>query len=526
MRPALALFALAGALAAQALDPAKLLKPPTDTWPTYNGDYSGRRFSPLTRIDDSNVKSTTLAWVYRVNTGAATGPFGGPQIKATPLEVNGVLYFAIPDHAWAVDARTGRELWHYKWETKGGIHIGNRGFGMYGDWLYFETPDNYLVCLNAKDGTERWHKEIADVKQEYFSTPAPVIIRNHVIVGVGGDSLDVPGYLESRDPETGEVQWRWNTTPRKGEPGAETWPNQDAMAHGGGMTWMPGTYDPELNLYYLGTGNPNPVMAGQGRKGTNLWTCSIVALNPDTGKMVWYFQASPHDTHDWDAVQTPVLVNGQINGKPRKLLAQASRNGYYFLLDRTNGKDLVSEPFIDINWSKGVDAKGEPIPDPNKEPKTDGTLVAPASGGATNWPAPAFSPDTGLMYVNTQSSYSLFYLTDTDEKPEGYGGRDAGLWSKSALKAIDFKTGKIKWEHEYPGRGSGMAGILTTAGNLVFTGDPAANLVAYNAKTGAALWHSRLGVPVANGPMTYELDGRQYLVVGAGDQLFAFTMLP
>ncbi len=528
MRLAPALFALASTLAGlagQTLDPAKLLKLPTDTWPTYNGDYSGRRFSPLTQIDDSNVRSMTLAWVYRVNTGAPSGPFGGPQIKATPLEVNGVLYFAIPDHAWAVDARTGRELWHYKWETKGGIHIGNRGFGMYGDWLYFETPDNYLICLNAKDGTERWHKEIADVKQEYFSTPAPVIIRNHVIVGVGGDSLDVPGYLESRDPETGDLQWRWNTTPRKGEPGAETWPNQDAMAHGGGMTWMPGTYDPELNLYYLGTGNPNPVMAGQGRKGTNLWTCSIVALNPDTGKMVWYFQASPHDTHDWDAVQTPVLVNGQINGKPRKLLAQASRNGYYFLLDRTNGKDLVSEPFIDINWSKGVDAKGEPIPDPAKEPKTDGTLVMPAAEGATNWPAPAFSPDTGLLYVNTQSSWSLYYLTDTDERPEGYGGRDAGLWSTSALKAIDYKTGKIKWNHEYPGRGSGMSGILTTAGNLVFTGDPGGNLVAYNAKTGAALWHSRLGVSVANGPMTYVLDGRQYLVVGAGDQLFAFTML-
>ncbi len=519
------LFALAGTLAAQALDPAKLLKLPTDTWPTYNGDYSGRRFSPLTQIDDSNVKSMTLAWVYRMNTGAPSSAFGGPSIKATPLEVNGVLYFAIPDHAWAVDARTGRELWHYKWETKGGIHIGNRGFGMYGDWLYFETPDNYLVCLNAKDGTERWHKEIADVKQEYFSTPAPVIIRNHVIVGVGGDSLDVPGYLESRDPETGDVQWRWNTTPRKGEPGAETWPNQDAMAHGGGMTWMPGTYDPELNLYYLGTGNPNPVMAGQGRKGTNLWTCSIVALNPDTGKMVWYFQASPHDTHDWDAVQTPVLINGQINGKPRKLLAQASRNGYYFLLDRTNGKDLVSKPFIDINWSKGVDAKGQPVPDPDKEPKTDGTLVSPASGGATNWPAPAFSPDTGLLYVNTERSYSLFYLTDTDAKPEGYGGRDAGLWSKSALTAIDYKTGKIKWDHEYPGKGSAMSGILTTAGNLVFTGDSGANLVAYNAKTGAALWHSRLGVSVANGPMTYELDGRQYLVVGAGDQLFGFTML-
>ncbi|MCZ2150571.1 MAG: acido-empty-quinoprotein group A [Bryobacterales bacterium] len=515
---------LAGSLGAQMLDPAKLLKPPTDTWPTYNGDYSGRRFSPLARINASNVTAMSLAWVFRAGTGPGAGG-SNTQIKATPLEVNGVLYFAVPDYAWAVDARTGRELWRYKWETRGGIHIGNRGFGMYGDWLYFETPDNYLVCLNAKDGTERWHVEIADVKQEYFSTPAPVIIRNHVIVGVGGDSLDVPGYLESRDPETGKVQWRWNTTPRKGEPGAETWPNKDAMEHGGGMTWMPGTYDPELNLYYLGTGNPNPVMAGQGRKGNNLWTCSIVALNPDTGKMAWYFQSSPHDTHDWDAVQTPVLIDGEVDGKPRKLLAQASRNGYYFLLDRATGKNLVSKPFIPINWSKGVDSRGEPVPDPDKEPKTDGTLVIPGANGATNWPAPAFSPKTGLMYVNSQESYSLFYLTDTDEKPEGYGGRDSGLWWKSMLTALDYKTGKIRWRHTYDGRGSGMSGVLTTAGNLVFAGDPVGNLIAFEAATGKILWHCRLTAPVANGPMTYELDGRQYLVVGSGDLLYGFTML-
>ena len=327
---------LAASLSAQGLDPAKLMKLSTDTWPTYNGDYSGRRFSPLSRINASNVTSMTLAWEYRINLGSAADG-DNTSVKSTPLEVNGVLYFTVPDHAWAVDARTGRQLWHYKWETHGGIHIGNRGFGMYGDWLYFETPDNYLICLNAKDGTERWHVEIADVKQEYFSTPAPIVVRNHVIVGVGGDSLDVPGYLEARDPETGQVQWRWNSTPRKGEFGADTWPNQEAMEHGGGMTWVPGTYDPELNLYYLGTGNPNPVMAGQGRKGDNLWTCSIVALNPDNGKLAWYFQASPHDTHDWDAAQTPVLVDGQINGQPRKLIVQASRNGYFFVLDRTNG---------------------------------------------------------------------------------------------------------------------------------------------------------------------------------------------
>ena len=326
----IAAAALPCVLAAQSLDPAKLLQPPTDTWPTFNGDYSGRRFSPLKQITAENVKNLGLAWVYHANTGGGN-PFG-PQIKSTPLEVNGVLYFTLPDHTWAVDARTGRELWHFKWETKGGIHIGNRGVGIYGDWLFFETPDNYLVSLNAKDGKLRWSVEIADLTQEYFSTPAPLVIRNHVIVGVGGDSLDVPGYLEARDPETGQVQWHWNTEPRPGEPGAETWPNADAMKHGGGMTWMPGTYDPELNLIYWGTGNPNPVHAGQGRHGDNLWTCSIVALNPDTGKMAWYFQSSPHDTHDWDAVQTPVLIDGAVDGQaaqaagtsePKRLLFSA-----------------------------------------------------------------------------------------------------------------------------------------------------------------------------------------------------------
>ena len=530
MNPRLLLTLLLAALPSlsrgQALDPAKLLQPPVDTWPTYNGDYSGRRFSPLTKINSSNVGSMTLAWVYRTVLGQDAGGFSPSSVKATPIEVKGVLYFAVPDHAWAIDARTGRELWHYKWETKGGIHIGNRGFGMYGDWLYFETPDNYLICLNAKDGTERWHLEIADVKQEYFSTPAPVVIRNHVIVGTGGDSLDVPGFLESRDPETGKVQWRWNTTPRKGEPGADTWPNKDAMEHGGGMTWMPGTYDPELNLYYLGTGNPNPVMAGQGRMGSNLWTCSIVALNPDTGKLVWYFQTSPHDTHDWDAVQTPVLIDGTIDGKPRKLLAQANRNGYYFLLDRTNGKNLLSKPYIDINWSSGLNQKGEPVPALDKEPKTDGTLVIPSASGGTNWQAPSFSPDTGLLYVNSSENYSIFYLTDTDPKPEGYGGRDQGVWSKSAITAIDYKTGKIRWKHEFPGRGIGGSGVLSTAGKLVFSGDLAGNFIAFDAATGKILWHTRLGAPVANGPMTYQLDNRQYLVVGAGDSLYGFTMQP
>ena len=516
------LFVAAG-LGAQPLDPAKLLQPATDQWPSFNGDYSGRRFSTLQQINTRNVRNLTLAWAARVETGGGNNPFGG-SIKGTPLLVNGVLYVTLPDHAWAMDARTGRELWHFKWDTQGGIHIGNRGVGIYGDWLYFETPDNYLISLNKNTGKLRWSHRIADVKQQYFSTPAPLIIGNHVVVGVGGDSLDVPGFLEARDPETGKVQWRWDSTPKPGEPGSETWPNAEAMAHGGGMTWLPGTYDPDLKLIYWGTGNPNPVHAGQGRLGDNLWTNSIVALNPDSGKMVWYFQTTPHDTHDWDGVQTPVLIDGQFGGQDRKLLAQASRNGYFFLLDRVTGKNLISKPFVEINWSKGLDARGQPISNPDKEPKTDGALVSPSGNGATNWPAPAFNPNTGLFYVSAVDSFSVQFVTDTDPKPQGYGGREATIFTQSILKAIDYKTGEVRWSHPYPAGGSNFYSLLTTAGGLVFSGDPSRNFIAFDAGSGKPLWHVRLAGSPNNGPITYMLDGRQHLLVAGGDELYDFVL--
>jgi alcohol dehydrogenase (cytochrome c) len=299
------------------------------------------------------------------------------------------------------------------------------------------------------------------------------------------------------------------------------------MDHGGGMTWLPGTYDPELNLLYWGTGNANPVYAGQNRKGANLWTASIVALNPDTGKLAWWFQASPHDTHDWDNVETPVLFDAVIGGQPRKLLAQAARCGYFFVLDRTNGRNLVSKGFTGVNWSKGVDAKGQPIPDPGKEPKVDGSLIDIPAGGGTNWPAPSYDPETGLFYVNASRGYSIAYLTDTDPKPEGYGGRGGGLTSEAVLEALDTRTGDIRWSHTYPSGGFTTAGpgILTTAGKVLVTGDLAQNLIAYDPATGKILWHFTLPQNVSNGPSTWMLDGRQYLTVGAGDTLFAFALV-
>lgn len=532
--PAAVLTLAAGAFAQGPLDRATLGKAPIDSWTTYHGDYSGRHFSTLKQIDQSNVKALSLAWVYRANTAKVGAVIGGegPEdapteanttIKAIPLMVNGVLYFSTPDHAWAVDARTGHEIWHYFWKTTGGIHIGSRGMGMYQNWLFFETPDCYLVSLDASTGKERWHKQIADVKQEYFCTPSPLVLKDLVIVGMGGDSLDVPGWLEARDPETGDVKWKWQSRPmKKGDPGSETWPDDYSAQHGGGMTWQPWTYDPELNLIYVATGNPNPVMAAQSRQGDNLWTASIVALNADTGKLVWYFQVSPHDTHDWDGTQVPVLIDDVVNGQRRKLLANASRNGIFFLLDRTNGKNIVSKPFIDtLNWMKGFDSIGRPIPNPEKDPSVAGVLVSPAQGGATNWPAPAFSPDTGLMYVGTQRGYAMFYLTDTDKRPQGYGGINHPMGSLgNALLAIDYKTGKVAWSHPTQ---VGAQGLLATAGGLLFGGDGAGNFIAFDPKNGSPLWHAGVG-NTSNAPITYMMDGYQYVLVGVGDSLYSFFL--
>ena len=505
---ALSLFA-----ADEGLNPAQIVTPLAAEWPTFNGDYTGQRYSHLKQINQDNAAKLTLAWVLQpLSVG----------IKSTPLEVNGILYFTTPDNVWAADARTGRMIWHYYRESTGD-HIGNRGVGMYKNWLYFETPDCHLICLNAKDGSVYWNIQLADPKLGYFATMSPLIIRDHVIAGVSGDVTDIPGFLEALDPATGKVQWRWNTEPARGEPGAETWPSTgDAILHGGGMTWMTGTYDPELNQLYWGIGNPNPVMNGQGRQGEDWYTCSIVSLNPDTGKLNWHFQASPHDTHDWDAVQTPVLFDDEYHGVHRKLLAQASRNGYFFVLDRTTGEHILTSPFIPTNWAKGIDSRGEPIPNSAKEPKPDGALVSPGSDGATNWLAPSFDPDTKLFYVSARRLWSIFYMT-AEGKPEGWAGRDRNLWANSVLEAIDYQTGKIRWKREL-GDSEGTAGILTTAGNLLFTADNADNLLALDPETGKALWHVNLGARMESAPTTYELDGKQYLLTPAGSLLLAWIL--
>jgi len=498
-------LALSGPLFAQGLDPAALLNPPTDSWPGYHGDYSGRRHSRLLQITPKNVDRLGLGWAFQIGQNAT--------LKCTPLLVNGVLYITVPDHVWAVDARSGYQIWHYTYPANKGFYIGQRGVSMYKEWLYFTTPDAHLICLNAKDGTVRWNIEVADAKKGYWTTMSPLIVRDHVIVGVSGDFDNLQGFLKSIDPVTGKTQWEWDSTAPVG--------TLDATS--GGMTWMTGTYDPDLNLIYWGTGNPTPVLNGKVRPGDNLYTCSIVALNPDNGKLAWAFQPSPHDPHDWDAVETPVLVDAEFGGKPRKMLLQTSRNGYFFVLDRTNGKNLLTTPFGPVNWASGIDERGQPVPNPAKEPAPDGRLIAPDEGGLTNYRSPSFDPKTGLFIVSAHPSYGIYFAKPADGA-FGWAGADYGVWGKGVLDAIDYQTGKIRWTHELGPNGAG-AGVLTTDSGLTFTGDAAGNFLALDTTNGKTLWHAGAGPPMQSSPITYELDGRQYVVTSSGGVLFAWTLM-
>jgi len=491
-------------MTAQNLESSQILHPSSDSWPLYHGDYSGKRHSSLTQITPANVGRLTLAWAFQTNQGA--------EIKSSPLLVDGILYFSVPDHIWAVDARSGHMLWHYNVPTTQGLHIGHRGVAMYKGWLYYTTPDAHLISLNAKDGTVRWTKEIADVTKGYWTTMSPLIVRDHVIVGVSGDFDNLSGYLRSFDPENGATQWQWDSTPPVGTPNSTT----------GGMTWMTGTYDPELNLIFWGTGNPTPVLSGRSRPGDDPWTCSIVALDPDNGKLAWGFQVSPHDTHDWDAVETPVLVDADFQGKPRKMLMQTSRNGYFFVLDRTNGKSLLTTPYGPTNWASGVDKQGRPIPNPDKEPKPDGRIIAPDEGGLTNYRAPSFDPKNGLFIVDAHPSWSLYFAKPADGD-YGWAGADYDLWGKGVIEAIDYRTGKIRWIHEVGEGGSG-AGVLTTESGLTITGDAYGNVIALDSSNGKTLWHAGTGGSIQSSPIAYQLDGREYLMTSSGGVLFAWAL--
>jgi alcohol dehydrogenase (cytochrome c) len=504
LKLSLLLSGFASLLCGQGVTPEMLLKPPADSWPAYHGDYSGRRHSDLKQISEANVKSLGLAWAFQTGINQA--------IKCSPLLVDGILYITLPDHVWAIDARSGHMLWHYAYPENKGFHIGSRGVSIYGNRVYFMTPDAHLVCLDAQTGKVKWNVVVADSAKGYWTTMPPLIVGNHVMAGVSGDFDNLTGFLKSFDPETGKTQWRWDSTPPAGTPNATT----------GGMTWMTGTYDPDAKLVYWGTGNPTPVLTGKTRPGDDLYTCSIVALDPETGKMKWHFQPSPHDTHDWDAVEIPVLVDGDFHGKPRKMMMQASRNGYFFVLDRLTGESLLTAPFGPVNWATGIDKRGEPVPNPDKEPAPDGRLLAPDEGGLTNIRSPSFDAKTGLFIVNAKPGYGIYFAKPADGT-YGWAGADYGVWSKSVLEAIDYQTGKIRWSHELGPNGAG-AGVLTTEAGLTFTGDSQGNALALRTSDGKTLWHAGLGGQMQNSPITYELDGRQYLVAAGGGVLFAWAL--
>ncbi|HTH53958.1 MAG TPA: acido-empty-quinoprotein group A [Edaphobacter sp.] len=491
-------LATSGIATAQGPTQADLLHPPKDSWPLYHGDYTGKRHTSLTQITPQNVGSLTLAWAFQ--TGSQAG------LKSSPLLIDGILYFTLPDNVWAIDARSGHMIWRYTYPNNKGLHIGQRGVGAYKGSIFFLTPDAHLVSLEAKSGKVQWNVEVADASKGYWTTMSPFVVGNHVMVGVSGDFDNLHGFLRSYDPETGKQQWQWNSTP-------------DNLT--GGMTWMTGTYDPDLNLIYWGTGNPTPVLNGTARPGDNANTCSIVAINPDTGELKWAFQVSPHDTHDWDAAESPILVDGPFKGQPHKMLMQASRNGYFFVLDRTNGKSLLTVPYSAVNWSLGIDKDGRPIPNPAKEPAPDGRIIAPDEAGAGNYRSASFDPKTGLFIAPARDAYSIYFSKPADGT-YGWSGADYGVWSKGAIKAIDYQTGKIRWEHPI-GNGS-STGVLTTDSGLIFTGDSHGNALALRTADGKTLWHSNTGAIISTSPTSYELDGRQYVLIGSGGVLFSWAL--
>ena len=497
-------LAIAAALHAQGVTPDLLLKPPADTWPAYHGDYSGRRHSALTQITPANVGNLSLAWVFQSGQNAT--------LKSSPLVVDGVIYITVPDNVWAVDALSGRQLWHYTYPKNTGFHIGSRGVSMYKEWLYFMTPDSHLICLNAHDGTVRWNVAVADANRGYWTTMSPLIVGNHVIVGVSGDFDNLTGFLKSVDPETGKTQWRWDATPPAGTPNAST----------GGMTWMTGTYDPQLNLIYWGTGNPTPVLNGSARPGDDLYTCSIVALDPETGKLKWAFQPSPHDTHDWDAVETPVLVDADFHGQPRKMLMQTSRNGYFFVLDRTNGKSLLTTTFGPVNWAKGVDAKGQPIPDPAKS----NPLPTAASSRPTKAASPITAPPASTSRRACSSSMRTPATPCTSPSPPMAPSVGPGPITGYGAKPCS------KLSTTRPARSAGPTRSAAAPAPASSPPNPALPLPA----TGRATCSpspppmARLsGMPEQGGgmdtsPITVELYGRQYVITSGGGAMFAWAL--
>jgi PQQ-dependent dehydrogenase (methanol/ethanol family) len=502
--------------------------PRPGSWPTYHGNESGNRFSPLNQINTTNVQQLAPKWMFNI-------PAAPRALQVTPVVVDGVMYVTSVNEAYALDARTGREIWHYgrprSQELAGDAASGiNRGVAVLGDRVFMVSDNAHLFALHRLTGQLLWDTRMADSSQNYGSTSAPLIVNDLVITGVSGGDEGIRGFLDAYKASTGERVWRFWAVPSAGEPGSETWTGR-AREHGCGATWLTGTYDPEAKLLYWPTGNPCPDYNGDERKGDNLYTSSVLALDPVTGKLKWYYQFTPHDLHDWDAAQTPVLVDTAFQGQPRKLLLHGNRNGFFYVLDRLTGKVLVAEPFVKkITWASGIGPDGRPKLLPGNEPTEEGQLVCPSVAGAANWPSSAYSSATGLFYLFTEESCNVYSKNDEwwQAGKSFYGGATrrapADAISGKFLKAIDIQTGRTKWEIPDIGGGILGSGLMATAGGLLFYGDGSGAFIAADSTNGKLLWHFNAGQSFKAGPMTYTVDGTQYISIAAGTTILAFSL--
>ena len=500
--------------------------PKPGEWPTYNGNLSGNRYSPLREINTENVAHLAPKWMFPVT--------NSKRLEVTPVVADGVMFVTAANEIYALDARSGRQIWHYARPLTKGV-IGdaasaiNRGVAVLGDRVFLATDNARMIALDRVTGHLLWDSEIADYRKGYGTTSAPLVVNDLVITGTSGGDEGARGFVAALSAATGKRVWQFWTMPAPGEPAAETWVGK-AIEHGCVTGWLTGTYDPSNSLIYWPTGNPCPDYNGDERKGDNLYSSSVVALEAKTGKLRWYFQFTPHDLHDWDAAETTMLVDAEFRGRQRKLLAQADRNGFFYVLDRETGEFLLGEPFVHkLTWASGIDAKGRPKLVPGAEPSVQGTKVCPSVIGATNWNSTAYNPATGLFYVLALESCAIYRKSSAWWEPgkSFYGGgtrRVAGETSERFLRAIDIQTGKIAWEVPQLATGFGLAGVLTTAGGLVFYGDDSGALAAVDAKTGKPLWHFHTNESWHSSPMTYAVDGKQYLGVSAGSNIVAFGL--
>ncbi len=489
-------------------------------WPTYHGDIRGNRYSQLDQINTRNAGGLKLQWSYSI-------PYFG--LETTPLVVDGLMIVTGPNQVYGLDARTGREVWRYaRPRTAFGIagdavKGANRGAAVLGDRVFFATDDAHMICLNRLTGALMWEVYMPEQKQRYGATSAPLVAGDLVIGGVAGADEGIRGFIAAYKVTTGEVAWRFWTVPRPGEPGAETWSDPSALDLGGGSTWLTGTYDPENGLLYWPTGNPFPDTDGEVRKGDNLYTDCVLAIDLKTGKLRWHFQFTPHDLHDWDAVQPPVLVDAAFHGRPRKLLLLANRSGFFYVLDRTTGEFLLGQPFVKkLTWASGIGADGRPQLLPNNEVGKQKTVTCPAVRGATNWYSTSYNPATNLYYMMAVEDCGYYW-----DSPDGgfawvNDPKDPGT---KALRAIDIETGKIAWEvAQIDGTEGNYSGVLSTAGGVVFYGETGGSFAAVDAKDGRPLWNFNANQPWKASPMTYEVNGRQYVTIASGGNILSFAL--